>query len=87
MSRTVTRPRWRATVPRFSSSRRTRLTVARYVPASLGVYVMGLDDPVARASQLLGEQPQEDILHARVTLLETCEVVPEDRARLSVLER
>jgi dipeptidase D len=32
-SRTLTRPRWRATVPRFSSSRRTRLTVAREAPA------------------------------------------------------
>ena len=48
---------------------------------------MGLDEPVGRAPQLLGEEAQEDVLHTRVLPLQPREVVPEDRAGLAVLER
>ena len=93
------RPRASATEPSFSSSRRTRFTVARDVPAiaamsscvsgttpdsyvrreideapadaRLRVDVVGLDDPIRRAPQLLGEQAQEHVLHARVLALQT----------------
>jgi hypothetical protein len=46
-----------------------------------------LDEAVAGATQLLGEQPEQDVLHARMAPLKDREVVAEDRARLAVLER
>ena len=49
--------------------------------------VVRLDDAVARAANLLGEQPQEHVLHSRMAALKACEVVAEDRPCLSVLER
>ena len=48
---------------------------------------MRLDDAVGRAPQLLREEAQEDVLHARVLALQLSEVVAEDRARLAGLER
>jgi large subunit ribosomal protein L30 len=53
----------------------------------LGVDVVRLDDPVARPPELVCEQAQEHVLDAGMTSLELREVVPEHRARLSVLER
>ena len=55
--------------------------------ARVRVDVMRLDDPVARAANLLGEQPQEHVLHARVASLEAREVVAKDRPGLAGLER
>ena len=45
------------------------------------------DDPVARSANLLGQESQEHVLHARMAALKPREVVAEDRARLAVLER
>ena len=55
--------------------------------ASLRIDVVRLDDAIRRATELLGEKPQEHVLHSRVLPLEQREVVAEDRARLSRLER
>jgi hypothetical protein len=54
--------------------------------ACVGVDVVGLDEALARPAQLLGEQPQEDVLHAGVALLKANELVPEHGASLTVLE-
>ena len=47
---------------------------------------MRLDDTVARTPELVGKQPEEDVLHTRVLSLEEREVVPEHRPRLALLE-
>ena len=55
--------------------------------ASLRIDVVRLDDAIRRAAELLREEPQEHVLHAWVLALEQREVVAEDGARLSGLER
>ncbi len=55
--------------------------------ARLRVHVVRLDDAIARAAKLLGEEPEEHVLDPGMAPLQTSEVVPEDRTRLAVLER
>ena len=51
------------------------------------VHVMRFGDSVAHSTKLLRQKPEEDVLHGRMALLQSREVVAVDRARLSVLER
>ena len=55
--------------------------------ACVRVDVVRLDDSVAGSANLLGQQPEENVLHTRMASLEAREVVAENRASLSVLER
>ncbi|CAN5295965.1 hypothetical protein BH09ACT13_BH09ACT13_07280 [soil metagenome] len=55
--------------------------------ARLRVKVVRLDDAIARAAELLGEEPQENVLDPGVAPLQTCEVFSEDRMRRAVLGR
>ncbi len=48
---------------------------------------MGLDDPIARATKLLGEQAKEDVFDSRVAPLQSSKVVPKDGSGLPLLER
>ncbi len=55
--------------------------------AGVRVDVVRLDDSAAGSANLLGQQPEENVLHTRMASLEAREVVAENRASLSVLER
>ena len=48
---------------------------------------MRLDEAIGGSPELLGEQPEEDVLHAGMLALQRREVVPVDRACLSRFER